>query len=141
MKLKPLIKKFSYNELLKTCEKEGWKLPSSKDVEGKDLDHEEFWISDLPEKQDRASHACIYNKRWPQAMQIANKHFLLNAVVIVEEKVCENCKHSYSSYMLNPTHCKVVTFPYFCEVEAEWEDMPLEINKDFGCNKFERKEN
>ncbi len=89
MRLKSLIKKFSYNDLLKTCEREGWQIPSSKDVEGKDLEHEEFWVSDLPEKQDRETHAHIYNQRWSQVLQIANKHFLINAVVIVEEKVCE----------------------------------------------------
>ena len=89
MRLKSLIKKFSYRDLLKTCEREGWQIPSSKDVEGKDLEHEEFWVSDLPEKQDRETHAHIYNQRWSQVLQIANKHFLINAVVIVEEKVCE----------------------------------------------------
>ena len=57
-----------------------------------------------------------------------------------ESRTCENCKHSYSSSIVNPTHCSEVTFPYFNEVDAEWEDMSMEITKDFGCNKFERKE-
>jgi len=88
MKLKPLIKKFSYEELVKTCTNKGWQIPSLKDVEGKDLEYEEFWVSDLPEKKDRETHAHIYNQRC-QVLQLANKHFLINAVVIVDENACE----------------------------------------------------
>ncbi len=99
MKLKPLIKKFSYNDLLETCERKGWKIPAAKDVEGKELEYKELWVSDLPEKQDRKTHAHVYNQRLPQVLQIANKHFLMNAVVIVEEKTCEwNGYEGFSPY-------------------------------------------
>lgn len=89
MKLKSLIKKFSYNELLKTCKRENWRIPTAKEVKNRKTEHDTFWIIDPPEKQDRKTHAHIYQKHFKDGLQIANKHFLMNAVVIVEEKVCE----------------------------------------------------
>ncbi len=89
MKLKSLIKKFSYAELLKLCKRKGWRLPTEKEIKNRKTDHDSFWISDPPEKQDRLTHAHIYNKHFKDGLQIANKHCLMNAVVIVEEKTCE----------------------------------------------------
>ncbi len=89
MKLKSLIKKFSYNDLVKTCKRENWRIPSSKEVKNRKTAHDTFWISDPTEKQDRKTHAHIYSKHFKDGLQIANKHFLMNAVVVVEEKVCE----------------------------------------------------
>ncbi len=89
MKFKSLVQKFSYIKLLELSKNKCWKIPSSKDIIDQDIDHEEFWVSDLPEKQDRQTHAHVYNKKLPQVLQIANKHFLLNAVVMVKEKTCE----------------------------------------------------
>ena len=88
-RLKSLIKKFSYTDLVKTCKREGWRIPTSKEVKNRKTDHDTFWITDPPEKQDRKTHAHIYQKHFKDGLQIANKHFLMNAVVIVEEKVCE----------------------------------------------------
>jgi len=92
-KLKSLIKKFSYNELVKTCKREGWRIPTAKEVKNRKTEHDTFWIIDPPEKQDRKTHAHIYQKHFKDGHQIANKNFLMNAVVIVEEKVCENCRY------------------------------------------------
>jgi len=89
MKLKSLVKKFAYDELVKTCKRENWRIPTAKEVKNRKTEHEDFWISDLPEKQDRKTHAHIYQQHFKDGLQIANKHFLMNAVVIVEEKVCE----------------------------------------------------
>jgi len=87
-RLKSLFKKFSYNELVKTCKREGWRIPTSKEVKNRKTEHDTFWIIDPPEKQDRKTHAHIYQKHFKDGHQIANKNFLMNAVVIVEEKVC-----------------------------------------------------
>ena len=88
-KFKSLVKKFSYCDLIKVCKKNGWRIPSSKEVKNRKADHDTFWVSDQPEKQDRKTHSHVYQKHFKDGLQIANKHFLMNAVVIVEEKLCE----------------------------------------------------
>lgn len=131
MKLKFLVQKFSYNELVKVCKKKNWKIPTEKEIKGKKVPYDTFWITDPPEKQDRKTHAHIYQKQFKDGLQIANKHFLMNAVVIVEEKVCQNCKH-YERLTKSDI--------YYCANPNDGMEAISYVPADFGCNRFERKE-
>ncbi len=91
MKFKLLEKKFGYRELEKLCARKGYSIPSSEDALNKSVETDYFWIIDMPERQDRESHAltgnCFGKKR------LVNKNNLSRAVVIVKDTSCNNCLH------------------------------------------------
>ncbi len=95
MKTKSLIKKFSFGELQKTCEREGWSIPTieeAKKFEGSAYDL--FWVLDLPKhKDDIETHAILY-ERSTDRKYIVNKNHLQLSVVIVNIKRCEWKKQS-----------------------------------------------
>jgi len=87
VKLKHLIKPFSYNELVKEAEREGWIIPSSKDLENQDISYDEFWISDPITDDDMdisETHAHINQIGSDGNFIVANKNFIMSAIVIVK---------------------------------------------------------
>ena len=49
-----------------------------------------------------------------------------------ESRTCENCKHYSSGY------CPANVFYIYNELIDKDEEIHLQCNKDFGCNKFEK---
>ncbi len=77
------ILKFGFNSLLREAEKNNWTIPTMEQVkEFEDMTHTVVWVSNIPElEEDRATHALIYD-RVNDVMEICNKKFMQNVVVI-----------------------------------------------------------
>ena len=87
MKMKSLIKKFSFNQILEEIKRQNWKLPSAEEVKQfSDTNFESVWVRDIiPLKEDRATHAALYIIKKDKII-ICNKMFMENIVVIKEKK-------------------------------------------------------
>ena len=84
-KLKVLIKKFSYPELLKECKERGWVIPMAHEIGGVDYPYDEIWVSTLPVRvKDRKSHAYVYRQKSGNLL-IANRNYLEHAIVLVKD--------------------------------------------------------
>ena len=82
--MKSLIKKFSYNSLVKESEIQGWIIPTMAEVKESHVMHELVWVSDKAGPEDEATHGIVYNTKtgWHG---IANKSHLHNVVVIKQK--------------------------------------------------------
>ena len=82
--MKELIRSFSYENLMETCKKEGWRLPTRKEAKLFSLNNKySFWISDTPsDENDVETHACVYDPKKKDVEMIANKSFIMKSVVI-----------------------------------------------------------
>ena len=88
MKIKNLIKKFSFIEILKTCEAEGWRLPTLAEAKQGTFMHDMFWISDVPDNEaDIETHALLYKPETDKTY-LVNKSFIEPTVVIVTPQIC-----------------------------------------------------
>ena len=80
---KVLVKKFSFRELQTVMKEKGWRLMYLREVKfylGK-IDHKEFWIADLPLKEeDIDSQAMLYDVESGKACMV-NKNNIYPAVV------------------------------------------------------------
>ena len=57
-KVKILIKKFSYKELVAECNKQGWMIPSAYAVSLMDIPYRTIWVIDEPVRDiDKDNHA------------------------------------------------------------------------------------
>jgi len=82
IKLKPLIRKFGFRSILIECKKQNWKLPYAKDLIGKDLEYDQVWVRDRPEKlEDLDTHAMVYQHSTGKTF-LCNKSFMQNIIVI-----------------------------------------------------------
>jgi len=77
MGLKPLIKKMSFTELTATCEREGWRLPTFKEVNGSTYSG---WISDTAVGQ--ADVEALYYNHELGKVEFINQAFMLPCVVV-----------------------------------------------------------
>jgi len=86
MKLKLLVEKLSYNDLVKVCEKKGnWRIPTLDEVRGSE--HRNVWIlDDIGIMEYESSHSLIWSDDGVVIANINHKHKI---VVVVDEKVCE----------------------------------------------------
>ena len=126
MKLKSLVKKFSYNEILKELPKQGWTLPTLKEVrESKDdIEYNVVWISDLPTtSEDRTTHALLYDVNKDE-VELVNKMFQLHVAVVVIPKVCSNCT-------FNVGYCYNLGVPPI--------NIDVKVYVSFGCTEHEFK--
>lgn len=90
MKLKSLIKKFAYEELLSECERKGWELPTLAEVKDANVfEHTVFWIKPETKVYDERL-STIYDTKFNR-VELANKNFMFNVVVKVLPKCCPNC--------------------------------------------------
>ena len=85
-KLKVLIKKFNFNELVTECVKQDWKIPLAHELNNTDIPYEEIWVATLPARViDRVTHAYIFRFKSGNLL-VSNRNNLQNAVVLVKEK-------------------------------------------------------
>ena len=91
MRLKSLVKKFGFNELIDVSKKEGWQIPTLEQLKSLPYDYEDndVWV-DIQHQND--DYGYVYNKK-KHTVTLANKMFMEYAVVIVNDKCCNSCKH------------------------------------------------
>ena len=122
--MKELTRKFSYQDLKQTCEREGWRLPTKMEADNFNLDKsnkEAFWISNPPSREeDVLTHACVYDPQKKDTEMIANKSFIMKAIVIkipctfTDKGVVEtSCGHS-----INYPEIKSFKYCPFCGKET-----------------------
>lgn len=98
-RLKPLVKTFSYNEIIEECEKQGWRLPTLAEVRDAELEYSCVWISDRPSDYEwRGAHHRVFDVSKPDIEITANKQFRFHVVVVVNDKRCSNCSHLYNNW-------------------------------------------
>ena len=91
MNTKHLVKKFSYNGLVKEAKNQGWIIPTKADLEKLDLHYNAVWTNDMPENEgDVESHAMLYNSLNGKLM-LANKMQIHNCVVLYQKDLCPHC--------------------------------------------------
>ena len=84
MRLKTLVKKFSFNKLKELCKEKNWEIPTSKDVERtySEIGHNLVWVSDeLPNPEDRETHGYLYDVE-TCLLTMANKNQMHHCAVI-----------------------------------------------------------
>ena len=87
-RMKQLIKKFSYDEIIDLCKKKGWRLPTRDEIKEATIEHEKlqlFWIDEDP-GEDRETHWTAYSPEDKDKKIIANKKFLESVVVVKPPK-------------------------------------------------------
>jgi len=91
MRLKSLIKKFGYSELFDVANKEGWEVPTLKQLKSLSYDYEDkdVWVN-IPHED--INHAYVYNKKANKLITV-HKMFMEYAVVIVNDKCCNCCEN------------------------------------------------
>ncbi len=92
METKNLVKKFSYRELVKESEKQGWTIPTLEELKHSNkLEHKEVWVADMPiYKEDRETHAMMYDAD-ADKLFLANKSFQYNVMVLYHKHTCPHC--------------------------------------------------
>lgn len=91
LKIKSLVKKFSYNELQEEAKKQGWLIPLISQLKGHIIDHDLIWVADQTDTQDSNTHGYIYRVSTGVKM-IANHGNIYNVVIIVKPKKCPHCQ-------------------------------------------------
>lgn len=93
MKLKTLVKSFSFTELLQLCTKKGWKIPSSTELleRGTDITNQVCWVRDPLTDADKAT---LLNNG--DSAQYAGKVLLGNKTVLA------NINTKYKAVVLCP---------------------------------------
>ena len=82
-KVKVLIKKFDFNELVAECERQGWELPSATQVSNMNIPYDRVWVTDPPiREEDKVSHAYSFSKV-SGSLLIINRNNLEYAVVMI----------------------------------------------------------
>jgi len=97
MRMKPLVRKFTRNELEEVCRRECWSIPTieqAKDIPcalyGSDTI---IWVKEKPDEEGRAF--AYHPGSGGTVMEVTDK-LLLNAIVIVNDKDCSLCsKENY----------------------------------------------
>ena len=90
-RLKPLLKKMSYEELVKECEREGWGIPSIGDLKGKEIAHNCVWTNETVPMSQYEAEDIKYGVKLgtcyvPEVDKgiILNKNFKIKCVVWVK---------------------------------------------------------
>ena len=91
MKLKSLIKNFSYDAILNELPKQGWRLPTLKEARELQTEHSAFWIQAETKIHDDRLH-IMYNVL-ENRVNLVNKHFMLPTAVIPLPSTCDLCRH------------------------------------------------
>ena len=97
--MKSLIKKFSYNEILALCKEKDWRLPTLEEARTLHSEYNVFWIADLPAKDDeRGTYSLIFDRK-AQETEKCNKNFMLHCCVVKLNKLSQDEKKTYLSYL------------------------------------------
>jgi len=91
-RLKNLFLKMSYHELEKECEREGWKIPMTTELQHYEIEHDEIWtastVLDTQYKltEDDIEHGvklgiCYSHK--DNREHVVNKKFMMRCAVLV----------------------------------------------------------
>lgn len=86
MKLKHLVKKMSFKELLTTVREKGWFLPEYVDLIGVKLDYDYVWVVDLVSDSEYTEEDKKYGVKLAYVFDVENQK-----KVIVNQKFIENC--------------------------------------------------
>lgn len=78
MKLKPLVAIFTYEQLVKTAEREGWRLPTLKEIKGSG---HSGWVSDTPPELDPIERP-YYNAKLDKVQFLNNVSFKMASTVV-----------------------------------------------------------
>lgn len=93
-RLKPLIKKMCFDELVKTCKKENWLIPTAAELMSSDVEYDSVWIRSPLHKPERFMDkddspevrlGLCYSVSRGKA-EIVNKNFMMHCVVLVEKR-------------------------------------------------------
>jgi len=104
MKVKNLVKKFSFRGLEAECLKQGWVIPSVAEIKDVKTEYQFFWVSDKPKYEDASTHAFLYNSKSGRKI-LVNKNNMYECVVIkkmpvthrdVYEKLFRNIHSHYT---------------------------------------------
>lgn len=88
--MKHLILTFGFRHIQKLCEEKGWELPFAADLDVEDIEYDEVWVQDLPEKEeDRETHAMLWSKG---KLYLCNKNFKQHVVVHKKPMYCPHCR-------------------------------------------------
>ena len=124
---KNLVKKFAYISLIDECPKQGWRLPTLEEAKNSHTEYTCFWIQSKTEIFDDRLHVAYFKDS--NSTKFVNKSFMLDAVVMVEPKVCMTCKYflvNSGGFCLHPTLKEYI--------------YPGTLPSDWGCTYHEKKE-
>jgi len=122
MKLKSLVKTFSYTELVKECEKQDWRLPTLEEAKTLETTHDAFWIQTKVPIYNEYDH--VYYSKSRNQVGYRHKNHRMTTAIIAMPQVCSRCE-----YHSSPRGCLKYGFTIPTIVE------------EFGCTTgFERKD-
>lgn len=93
-RLKHLFLRMSYEKLVETCEREGWKIPMTTDLQGYDIKHELIWTASVvldtqyklsEEDAKYGVKVGICYSHEDNREHVVNKNFKMNCAVLVRE--------------------------------------------------------